>query len=160
MVSANKIEILRIAEAVAQEKMIDKSIVIAALEEAIAKAAKSNYGEENEVIVEINQDNGDISISRKMLVVDDVKNKFLEITLKAAKKINGAAQIGDQLLDPLPPLDFGRIAAQAAKQVINSKVREAERERQYNEYKDSFGTFSTSILKKDCLLYTSDAADE
>ena len=103
MVSANKIEILRIAEAVAQEKMIDKSIVIAALEEAIAKAAKSNYGEENEVIVEINQDNGDISISRKMLVVDDVKNKFLEITLKAAKKINGAAQIGDQLLDQLPP---------------------------------------------------------
>ena len=76
MVSANKIEILRIAEAVAQEKMIDKSIVIEALEEAIAKAAKSNYGEENEVIVEINQDNGDISISRKMLVVDDVKNKW------------------------------------------------------------------------------------
>ena len=148
MVSANKIEILRIAEAVAQEKMIDKSIVIEALEEAIAKAAKSNYGEENEVIVEINQDNGDISISRKMLVVEDVKNKFLEITLKAAKKINGAAQIGDQLLDPLPPLDFGRIAAQTAKQVINSKVREAERERQYNEYKDSFGTFSSSILKK------------
>ena len=111
MVSANKIEILRIAEAVAQEKMIDKSIVITALEEAIAKAAKSNYGEENEVIVEINQENGDISISRKMLVVEEVKNKFLEITLKAAKKINGAAQIGDHLLDPLPPLDFGSIAA-------------------------------------------------
>ena len=139
MVSANKIEILRIAEAVAQEKMIDKSIVIAALEEAIAKAAKSNYGEENEVIVEINQDNGDISISRKMLVVDDVKNKFLEITLKAAKKINGAAQIGDQLLDPLP-LDFGRIAAQAAKQVINSKVREAERE-------DSTTNIKTELVK-------------
>ena len=148
MVSANKIEILRIAEAVAQEKMIDKSIVIAALEEAIAKAAKSNYGEENEVIVEINQDNGDISISRKMLVVDDVKNKFLEITLKAAKKINGAAQIGDQLLDPLPPLDFGRIAAQAAKQVINSKVREAERERQFNEYKDRVGEIVNGIVKR------------
>ena len=85
MVSANKIEILRIAESVAQEKMIDKTIVISALEEAIAKAAKSNYGEENEVIVEINQDNGDISISRKMLVVEEVKNKFLEINLKAAK---------------------------------------------------------------------------
>ena len=81
MVSANKIEILRIAEAVAQEKMIDKSIVIAALEEAIAKAAKSNYGEENEVIVEINQDNGDISISRKMLVVDDVKNSITRETI-------------------------------------------------------------------------------
>ena len=148
MVSANKIEILRIAETVAQEKMIDKTIVIEALEEAIAKAAKSNYGEENEVIVEINQENGDISISRKMLVVDDVKNKFLEITLKAAKKINGAAQIGDQLLDPLPPLDFGRIAAQSAKQVINFKVREAERERQYSEYKDRVGEIVNGIVKR------------
>ncbi len=148
MVSANKIEILRIAEAVAQEKMIDKNIVITALEEAIAKAAKSNYGEENEVVVEINQENGDISISRKMLVVDDVKNKFLEINLKSAKKINGAAQVGDELLDPLPPLDFGRIAAQAAKQVINSKVREAERERQYNEYKDRVGEIVNGIVKR------------
>ena len=148
MVSANKIEILRIAETVAQEKMIDKQIVISALEEAIAKAAKSNYGEENEVIVEINQENGDISISRKMLVVEDVKNKFLEINLKSAKKINGAAQIGDELLDPLPPLDFGRIAAQSAKQVINSKVREAERERQYSEYKDRVGEIVNGIVKR------------
>ncbi len=148
MVSANKIEILRIAETVAQEKMIDKQIVISALEEAIAKAAKSNYGEENEVIVEIDQENGDISISRKMLVVEDVKNKFLEINLKAAKKINGAAQIGDELLDPLPPLDFGRIAAQSAKQVINSKVREAERERQYSEYKDRVGEIVNGIVKR------------
>ena len=148
MVSANKIEILRIAEAVAQEKMIDKSIVISALEEAIAKAAKSNYGEENEVIVEINQENGDISVSRKLLVVDEVKNKFLEINLKAAKKINGAAELGDELLDPLPPMDFGRIGAQSAKQVINSKVREAERERQFNEYKDRVGEIVNGIVKR------------
>jgi len=148
MVSANKIEILRIAEAVAQEKMIDKSIVISALEEAIAKAAKSNYGEENEVIVEINQENGDISVSRKMLVVDEVKNKFLEINLKDAKKINGAAELGDELLDPLPPMDFGRIGAQSAKQVINSKVREAERERQFNEYKDRVGEIVNGIVKR------------
>ena len=136
MVSANKIEILRIAETVAQEKMIAKEIVLSALEEAIVKAAKNNYGEENEVVAEINQENGDILISRKMLVVDEVKNKFLEINLKDAKKINGAAQIGDELLDPLPPMDFGRIAAQSAKQVITSKVREAERERQYNDFID------------------------
>ncbi len=148
MVSANKIEILRIAETVAQEKMIDKSIVISALEEAIEKAAKSNYGEENEVVVEINQENGDISISRKMSVVEEVKNKFLEITLKSAKKINGAAQLGDVLLDPLPAIDFGRIGAQAAKQVINSKVREAERERQYNEYKDRVGEIVNGIVKR------------
>jgi N utilization substance protein A len=83
-----------------------------------------------------------------MLVVDEVKNKFLEINLKAAKKINGAAQIGDQLLDPLPPLDFGRIAAQSAKQVINSKVREAERDRQYNEYKDRVGEIVNGIVKR------------
>tara|TARA_Y100000741_G_scaffold341159_1_gene303234 strand:- start:791 stop:2326 length:1536 start_codon:yes stop_codon:yes gene_type:complete len=148
MVSANKIEILRIAETVAQEKMIEKEIVLSALEEAIAKAAKNNYGEENEVVAEINQENGDISISRKMLVVEDVKNKFLEINLKDAKKINGAAQIGDELLDPLPPMDFGRIAAQSAKQVITSKVREAERERQYNEYKDRVGEVVNGIVKR------------
>ena len=148
MVSANKIEILRIAETVAQEKMIEKEIVLSALEEAIAKAAKNNYGEENEVVAEINQESGDILISRKMLVVEDVRNKFLEINLKDAKKINGAAQIGDELLDPLPPMDFGRIAAQSAKQVITSKVREAERERQYNEYKDRVGEVVNGIVKR------------
>tara|TARA_Y100000590_G_scaffold468111_1_gene649550 strand:+ start:1062 stop:2597 length:1536 start_codon:yes stop_codon:yes gene_type:complete len=148
MVSANKIEILRIAETVAQEKMIEKEIVLSALEEAIVKAAKNNYGEENEVVAEINHENGDILISRKMLVVENVKNKFLEINLKDAKTINGAAQIGDELLDPLPPMDFGRIAAQSAKQVITSKVREAERERQYNEYKDRIGEVVNGIVKR------------
>jgi N utilization substance protein A len=128
--------------------MIEKEIVLSALEEAIAKAAKNNYGEENEVVAEINQENGDILISRKMLVVEDVRNKFLEINLKDAKKINGAAQIGDELLDPLPPMDFGRIAAQTAKQVITSKVREAERERQYNEYKDRVGEVVNGIVKR------------
>ena len=148
MVSANKIEILRIAETVAQEKMIDKKIVLSALEEAVAKAAKNNYGEENEVIAEINPESGDISISRKMLVVEEVKNKFLEINLNDAKKINGAAQIGDELLDSLPPMDFGRIAAQSAKQVIISRVREAERERQYNEYKDKVGEIVNGVVKR------------
>ena len=148
MVSANKIEILRIAETVAQEKMIETEIVLSALEEAIVKAAKNNYGEENEVVAEINKENGDILISRKMLVVEDVKNKFLEIDLKDAKKINVAAQIGDELLDPLPPMDFGRVAAQSAKQVITSKVREAERERQYNEYKDRVGEVVNGIVKR------------
>ena len=148
MVSANKIEILRIAETVAQEKMIDKQIVLSALEEAIAKAAKNSYGEENEVIVEINPENGEISISRKMLVVDEVKNKFLEISIIDAKKINAAAELDDELLDPLPPLDFGRVAAQAAKQVITSKVREAERERQFEEYKDRIGDVVNGIVKR------------
>ena len=148
MVSANKIEILRIAETVAQEKMIDKGIVLAALEEAIVKAAKTSYGEENEVIAEINPETGEILLSRKLLVVKEVKNKFLEIDLKSAKKINAAAEVDDELLDPLPPLDFGRVAAQSAKQVITSKVREAERERQYTEYKDRIGEVVNGIVKR------------
>jgi N utilization substance protein A len=148
MVSANKIEILRIAETVAQEKMIDKGIVLAALEEAIVKAAKTSYGEENEVIAEINSETGEILLSRKLLVVNEVKNKFLEIDLKSAKKINAAAEVEDELLDPLPPLDFGRVAAQSAKQVITSKVREAERERQYEEYKDRIGEVVNGIVKR------------
>ena len=148
MVSANKIEILRIAETVAQEKMIDKGIVLAALEEAIVKAAKTSYGEENEVIAEINSETGEILLSRKLLVVNEVKNKFLEIDLKSAKKINAAAEVEDELLDPLPPLDFGRVAAQSAKQVITSKVREAERERQFEEYKDRIGEVVNGIVKR------------
>ena len=148
MVSANKIEVLRIIETVAQEKMIDKEIVLSALEEAIVKAAKTSYGEENEVIAEINPDNGEISLSRKLLVVDEVKNKFLEISILDAKKINAAAELEDELLDPLPPLDFGRVAAQSAKQVITSKVREAERARQYAEYKDRIGDVVNGIVKR------------
>ena len=180
MVSANKIEILRIAEAVAQEKMIDKEIVISALEEAMVKAAKNSYGEENDVFAEIDTETGQISLSRKMLVVEDVQNKFSEISLKDAQAINSVAEIGDELLDPLPPLDFGRVAAQAAKQVITSKVREAERARQYDEFKDKIGQIVNGIVKRtefgniildlgkaegiikrdhgiprDCLLYTS-----
>ena len=148
MVSANKIEILRIAEAVAQEKMIDKEIVISALEEAMVKAAKNSYGEENDVFAEIDTETGQISLSRKMLVVEDVQNKFSEISLKDAQAINSVAEIGDELLDPLPPLDFGRVAAQAAKQVITSKVREAERARQYDEFKDKIGQIVNGIVKR------------
>ena len=148
MVSANKIEILRIAETVAQEKMIDKEIVLAALEEAIVKAAKTSYGEENEVIAEINPENGEILLSRKLLVVTDVKNKFLEIDLKSAKKINAAAEIDDELLDPLPPLDFGRVAAQSAKQVITSKVREAERAQVVEKYRSVLGELVNGTVKK------------
>ena len=148
MVSANKIEILRIAEAVAQEKMIDTEIVISALEEAMVKAAKNSYGEENDVFAEIDTETGQISLSRKMLVVDDVQNKFSEISLKDAQAINSVAEIGDELLDPLPPLDFGRVAAQAAKQVITSKVREAERARQYDEFKDKIGQIVNGIVKR------------
>ena len=130
-VSANKLELLQIADAVAREKSIDRGIVIAAMEDAIAKAARSRYGSETEVRAEIDQKKGELRLSRHMLVVETVENPSNQISLEEARKLNPAAQIGDTIADALPPLEYGRIAAQSAKQVIVQKVREAERDRQY-----------------------------
>ena len=144
---ADKLELLRIAEAVALEKSIDIELIIDSMETGIAKAAKSKFGSDNEIEVKINRENGDIGIFRKLLIVDKPENSNIEITLQDAIKLkesNRDKKNGDEILQPLPSFDFGRIAAQTAKQVISFNVREAERERQYN----------------DCLLYTSDAADE
>ena len=124
---ADKLELLRIAEAVALEKSIDKELIISSMETGIAKAAKSKFGSDNEIKVEINRDNGDIGIFRKLLIVEKPENSNLEITLEDAIKlnqINKDKQIGDEVLQPLPSFDFGRIAAQTAKQVINFNVRE------------------------------------
>jgi NusA N-terminal domain. len=133
---ADKLELLRIAEAVALEKCIDKELIIGLMETGIAKAAKSKFGCDNEIKVEINRDNGDIGIFRKLLIVEKPENSNIEITLDDAIKlnqINKDKQIGDEVLQPLPSFDFGRIADQTAKQVISFNVREAERERQYND---------------------------
>jgi N utilization substance protein A len=147
-VSANKLELLQIADAVAREKAIDRSIVIAAMEDAIAKAAKSRYGSETEVRAELNPKSGELRLSRHMLVVDTVENPSTQITLENARKHNPAAQIGDTIADTLPPLEYGRIAAQSAKQVIVQKVREAERDRQYQEFKDRIGDIVNGIVKR------------
>ena len=148
---ADKLELLRIAEAVALEKSIDKELIIDSMENGIAKAAKSKFGSENEIKVQINRDNGDIGIFRKLLIVENPENTNLEITLDDALKINETnkdKKVGDEVLQPLPSFDFGRIAAQTAKQVINFNVREAERERQYNDFKDKKDTILSGIVKR------------
>jgi N utilization substance protein A len=147
-VSANKLELLQIAEAVAREKSIDRRIVLGAMEDAIAKAARSRYGSETEVRAEIDPKSGELHLSRHMLVVDAVENPAIHISLDEARRRHPAAQIGDTIADPLPPLEYGRIAAQSAKQVIVQKVREAERDRQYDEYKDRIGDIVNGIVKR------------
>jgi len=147
-VSANKLELLQIADAVAREKAIDRKIVLAAMEDAIAKAARSRYGSETEVRAEIDAKSGELHLSRHMHVVEAVENPAIEISLEDARRRHPAAQVGDTIADPLPPLPFGRIAAQSAKQVIVQKVREAERDRQYDEFKDRIGDIVNGIVKR------------
>src|ERR1043166_4851428 len=147
-VSANRLELLQIADAVAREKAIDRSIVITAMEDAVAKAARCRYGSETEVHAEIDSKSGELHLSRHMLVVDTVENSATQISLDDARRRHPAAQIGDTIADPLPPLEYGRIAAQSAKQVIVQKVREAERDRQYDEYKDRIGDIVNGIVKR------------
>ena len=147
-VSANRLELLQIADAVAREKAIDRQIVLASMEDAIQKAARSRYGQETEMRAEINPKTGEIRFSRLLLVVDEVENDAIQITLPDARKKNPAAQVGDWIAETLPPFDFGRIAAQSAKQVIVQKVREAERDRQYDEYKERIGDIVNGIVKR------------
>jgi N utilization substance protein A len=147
-VSANRLELLQIADAVAREKSIDRGIVIAAMEDAIQKAARSRYGAETEVRAEINPKTGEMRLSRHLLVVDQVENDSSQIALEDAKRRNPAAQVGDYIAEALPPLEYGRIAAQSAKQVIVQKVREAERDRQYQEYKDRISDIVNGIVKR------------
>ena len=148
---ADKLELLRIAEAVALEKSIDKEIIIDSMETGIAKAAKSKFGSENEIKVLINRDTGDIKIYRKLIIAENPENSNLEISLDQAIALNEenkSKKIGEEILQPLPSFDFGRIAAQTAKQVISFNVREAERERQYNEFKDKKDSILSGIVKR------------
>jgi N utilization substance protein A len=147
-VSANRLELLQIADAVAREKSIDRKIVIQAMEDAIQKAAKSRYGAENDIRCEIDPKTGDTRLFRVLTVVEEVQSDSTEISLEEAKRRNPEAKIGDLIAEPLPPLDFGRVAAQNAKQVIVQRVREAERERQYNEYKDRVGEIVNGTVKR------------
>ena len=148
---SDKLELLRIAEAVALEKSIDKELIISSMESGIAKAAKSKFGSENEIKVLINRENGDIGIFRKLIIAEKPENSNLEISLDQAIKLNkenDGKNIGDEVLQPLPSFDFGRIAAQTAKQVISSNVREAERERQFNDFIDKKDTILSGIVKR------------
>jgi N utilization substance protein A len=143
-------EIMQIAKAVAEEKSIDKAIVIEAMEEAIEKAAKSRYGQEHDIRAHIDVETGEQTLWRIQTVVADadLEDPAIELALSDAKKIDSDLEIGGELKEELPPFDFGRVAAQTAKQVIMQKVRDAERDRQFNEYKDREGEVINGIVKR------------
>jgi len=147
-ISANKLELIQIADAVAREKSIDKSLVIEAMEDALARAARSRYGHETNVKAEINPATGETKLWRLLEVVEEVENDSAEIPLSEARHRNPEAEIGDFMSEPLPPIDFGRVSAMAAKQVITQKVREAERDRQYEDFKDRISEIISGIVKR------------
>ncbi|NKB50704.1 MAG: transcription termination/antitermination protein NusA [Rhizobiaceae bacterium] len=147
-VSANRLELMQIADAVAREKSIDKKIVIDAMADSIEKAAKSRYGLETNIRADINEKTGEIKLQRLLEVVEVVEDYETQIDLPGAKKKNETAQIGDHIGELLPPMDFGRIAAQSAKQVIVQKVRDAERDRQFEEFKDRVGEIINGTVKR------------
>jgi transcription termination/antitermination protein NusA len=146
-ISANRAELLAIANAVATEKMIDKAIVIEAMEEAIQKSARNRYGAENDIRAKLDPRTGDLRLWRVVEVVEEVEDYFKQVDLKQAQKLEPGSKVGDFIVDPLPPVDLGRIDAQSAKQVIFQKVRDAERERQYEEFKDRAGEIINGVIK-------------
>ncbi|WFS00264.1 transcription termination factor NusA [Rhizobium tumorigenes] len=147
-VSANRLELLQIADAVAREKVIDREIVLAAMADAIQKAARSRYGSESNIRADINPKTGEIRLQRLLEVVEVAEDYAIQIPLELARDRNPDAALGDFIADPLPPMDFGRIAAQSAKQVIVQKVREAERDRQYDEFKERVGEIINGTVKR------------
>ena len=147
-VSANRLELIQIADAVAREKSIDKSLVIEAMEDALARAARSRYGHETNIKAEINPKTGETRLWRLLEVVEEIENDSAQMLLSEARHKNPEANVGDFISEPLPPIDFGRVAAMAAKQVITQKVREAERDRQYEDYKDRVGEIVNGIVKR------------
>ncbi|WP_443971842.1 transcription termination factor NusA [Sphingobium sp. CR28] len=146
-ISANKAELLAIANSVASEKMIDKAIVIEAMEDAIQRSARARYGAENDIRAKLDPETGDLRLWRVVEVVEAVDDYFKQVDLKQAQKLKKDAVVGDFIVDPLPAIDLGRIDAQSAKQVIFQKVRDAERERQHEEFKDRVGEIITGVVK-------------
>ena len=147
----DKSELLRIVDAVANEKSIDKELVITSMESAIQKAALTKFGNDNNIEVSINRENGEIVINKVLEIVEKVEDPGREITLENAKKIsssNNELKVGEKIFEELPQVDFGRIAAQSAKQVISFKVKEAEKNRQFEEFKDKQGQILSGIIKR------------
>jgi N utilization substance protein A len=149
--SANQLELLQTAEAVAREKMIDPALVIEAMEESLARAAKSRYGAEMDIRVSIDRKTGRATFTRVRTVVEEaeLENYQAEFTVEQAKQYMENPEVGQQLIEEVPPVEMGRIAAQSAKQVILQKVREAERDRQYEEFKDRAGTIINALVKRE-----------
>ncbi|PIY72852.1 MAG: transcription termination/antitermination protein NusA [Rhodobacterales bacterium CG_4_10_14_0_8_um_filter_70_9] len=148
-VSANRLELLQIADAVAREKLIDRELVIEAMEDSLGKAARARYGADVDVRAHIDRKSGEITMSRVKEVVEEVEIPKGQMSLEEARILNPEVELGDFVeIDTLPTMEFGRVAAQTAKQVIVQKVREAERERQYEEYKDRVGTIINGVVKR------------
>ncbi len=147
-ISANRLELLQIADAVAREKLIDPELVIEAMEDSLGKAARQRYGAELDIRAHIDRKTGETSMFRAREVVETVENYSTEISLVDALAMNPEAEIGSMITDPLPTMDFGRVAAQTAKQVIVQKVRDAERERTYNEFKDRVGQIINGVVRR------------
>ena len=149
-ISANKLELLQIAKAVADEKSIPKEVVLEAIEEAIQKAAKMRYGSELDIRAKLDPETGDQSLSRVITVTEDeeIENDSTQINLTTAKIDYPDAIIGFEISTPLPPLEFGRVQAQMSKQIIMGKIREAERARQFVEFKDRVGEIINGIVKR------------
>ncbi len=149
--SANQLELLQTAEAVAREKMIEPGLVIEAMEESLARAAKSRYGAEMDIHVAIDRKTGKATFTRVRTVVeeDELENYQAEFTVKDARHYMDDPKVGDQFVEEVPPVEMGRIAAQSAKQVILQKIREAERDRQYEEFKDRAGTIINGLVKRE-----------
>ncbi len=141
-------EVLQVADAVARDKNIDIGIVLEAMEEAIQKSAKDKYGAEYDIRVSIDRKNGAVSLARYIEVVEEVENESTQMMLNEAKAYKADVTIGEFVIDPLPPIEFGRVAAQKARQVIVQKVRQAERETQYEEYKDRIGQIVSGVVKR------------
>ncbi|MEC8585579.1 MAG: NusA N-terminal domain-containing protein, partial [Pseudomonadota bacterium] len=148
MATQPRLELIQVADVVAREKGIEREEVLEAMEQAIQRAGRSKYGQDHDIRATIDRKSGEISLVRCTEVVEEVEDEINQITVAMAHKRDPSLGLGDLISDPLPPIDFGRIAAQTAKQVIVQKVREAERERQYNEYKDRAGEIVNGIVKR------------
>jgi N utilization substance protein A len=141
-------ELLQVADTVARDKGIERDEVLEAMEQAIQKAGRSKYGLEYDIRAEIDRKNGEIRLMRFREVAEVIENEATQMSLDEARMHDPEAQIGDYITDPLPPIDFGRIAAQTAKQVIVQRVRDAERQRQFNEFKDRIGEIVNGLVKR------------
>jgi len=148
MAGMTRPELVQVADTVSRDKGIDREEVFVAMEQAIQKAGRSKYGHEHDIQALIDRRTGEIKLERHLHVVDEIEDEATQVTVARARRKKPDAEVGDVIIDPLPPIDFGRIAAQTAKQVIVQRVRDAERERQYEEYKDRVGEVVNGLVKR------------
>ncbi|MDE8344451.1 MAG: NusA N-terminal domain-containing protein, partial [Acidocella sp.] len=146
--SVSRPELLLVADAVAREKQIERDDVLEAMEQAIQKAGRAKYGHEKDIRATIDRKTGDVRLSRWTEIVEVVENEETQIPYAISQKFAPEKALGEFIVDPLPPIDFGRIAAQTAKQVIVQRVREYERTKQYNEFKDRVGEIINGVVKR------------